>query len=139
MRRHQAAVCAALATAAVAVGGCGGASSPEGATKSFFQALSDGKPADACKLVPAGSRQEVFAQLVKGGAQDCDQLVDKLTSKQKKLYANVIADPSPDSAGRTIIARFEDDNGSPSVPYAVALAKSGDEYRIRAINEGGAP
>lgn len=134
------AACAVLAAAAVAAGGCGGdAGSPEGATAAFFQALSEGKPGDACKLVTPDAREKVFAPLVKGGARDCDELVDKLTPRQKKLFANVIADPAPDSAGRTIIARFEDDNASPSVPYAVSVAKHDDEYRLRAINEGGAP
>jgi hypothetical protein len=146
MGRCRVAAGAALAAAGLAASGCGGgAGTPEGATASFFQALGDGKAKDACALVPPDSRAQVFGQLVKGGARSdgsdrsCQEVVDNLSPQQKKLFANVIADPSPDSAGRTVIARFEDDNASPKVPYAVSLAKDGDEFRLRAINEGGAP
>jgi hypothetical protein len=145
MGTRQAITAAALAAAALGAG-CGFGSSAKSTTASFFQALSEGKGRDACSYVAPSARAQVLGAMAQGQAQkaaasegSCDGFARELSSKRKTLFGTVVADPAPSSGGKTVNARFQKEDGSPTVPYSVRLNDRGGDWRVVSVNSGGAP
>ena len=138
---------AAGVAATLAVAGCGlWASSAKSTTASFFQALGDGNSGEACPLIGPGAKRQVLTAMAVGREQkaaaasgDCSGFVKALSSRRRKLFGTVIADPAPGSGGKNVTARFETENKSPVTPYFVRLNKINDDWRLVSINSGGAP
>ena len=145
MRRRGLATGVALAVTGLAACG-GGAGSPDEATLTFFTALSENNAKEACKLVsPARAKAAVFNPLLRGespstaGNRSCDEIVKGFSSDRRKEFEAVKAIPAPGTGGKVVTAQLGDEEGNTIATYSVSLIKDSEDWRLLAINAGGAP